>query len=196
MWAHICRTLGNVNFIIKTIQFGRRWRINGQAADLNKEIDLRDENALAAFNFREIIEEYYLRILHKSSLRVFVQDQMGFLSEIPAVNVEILEYSPVTLRKYWLPEKPGITFRKDYFFVVDLYLDPESFNKLLLGLKQEKELPYSKGGRIVVYQKSKNQPKHHPAEFFNRIEKEREFSRSIAAYNELLAQNERNNDNT
>lgn len=195
MWAHICKSLGNINFIIRSIQFGRRWKIDGQTVDLNKAIDITDKNTLATFNFREIIEEYFLRVLHKSSIRSFVEHLISsFLLTASLVTVEIVEYSPSNLRNYWMPDKPGQKFRKDYFFAVDLDVDPESVSKLFLESVNVEELPYTKGGRIVVYKKSKTQPPQHPAFFYNRqVGRPIEFSTAIRVHNDNVNNGQEDN---
>jgi hypothetical protein len=186
LWAHICKSLGDISFIIRSIQFGRRWKIDVRTVDLNKPIDLTDKNTLATFNFREIIEEYFLRILHKSSLREHIQEQTNLFQLSELIAVEVTEYDLSKLRNYWTTDISNRKFRKDYFFVVNLGLDPEAVNKQI-------KLPYIKGGRIIAYQKSHVKPTQRPDAFYNRMYIERQFTEKIKEYNASLQQDQAEN---
>ena len=151
--------------------------MNGRVIDLNNAIDLTNRNMVAAFNFREIVDEYYLRILHKSSLRTRLQDLISTNIQCFAlVTVEIVAYNPSKLGGYWhevfvLNKR----FRKDYFFVVDLDLDPAKTNELL-----GEQLPFNKGGRIIAYKKSNKKPQLYSTSLFSRAEMERRFIEEMA----------------
>eukprot|EP00029_Vermamoeba_vermiformis_P013543 TRINITY_DN8465_c0_g1_i1.p1 TRINITY_DN8465_c0_g1~~TRINITY_DN8465_c0_g1_i1.p1 ORF type:complete len:268 (-),score=14.98 TRINITY_DN8465_c0_g1_i1:60-863(-) len=152
-WAQFCAEVGGINILLKNVQQGRRFVIDGKTIDLNAPILPTDKTTLSHFDFRSELEKYYVLIFNRMRLYASFSLKPPFaFNVLPTITVNS------TASKWphpWInSHKSRQHYVQDYYYFVDFSGNPAMVAPYLFVPVLCDHI----GGREVVYNNSSYAP--------------------------------------
>ncbi len=179
----MCRNAGGITAVLRAMKYGKKDAILPKF----DESTFTNEDALGQFDFKQVLQNYYLHIVHKNK----IERSFDILANYKPIGlrdlttVEIIPHSVWTsTSQYWNNHNEDITkhkkYSRDYFYVVDLRGDPSSAQDIVT-------MPSKIGGRLIYYKKNKGAFMSHSADLLG-SRTEMDFHADLASLEREIAE--------
>jgi hypothetical protein len=143
----------SANDLLKYVQKGRKFVVDGKAVDLNKKINTIDKHFVGQFQFKDEIKTYFFDAILRPNLDVHIRKLLANMAYYPSMVKVDVERQP-NLKNLWTNLNTiSHHYNLDYSFIIDIGMDPAIVERLIGTF-----LPVVYKNRLVWYVRGDQKP--------------------------------------